>query len=64
MQCFTKIFLSFPINGLRCVSACGDCRGVSCCNPSLERVGIEMEINDSVSEMTATDVMTDVTDVI
>ena len=29
-------------NGLRCVSACGDCRGVSCCNMSHDRRGIEM----------------------
>ena len=30
-------------NGLRCVSACGDCRGISCANQSLDRTGTEMD---------------------
>ena len=37
------MFLSHRKNGLRCVSACGDCRGVSCCNVAEERTGIEID---------------------
>ena len=34
-------------NGLKCVAACGDCRGISCCNS--DRTGIEMDVDDDVS---------------
>ena len=35
-------------NRLRCVSACGDCRGVSCSNVSADREGIDMDIENDV----------------
>ena len=41
--CGEKTQCSCQKNGLRCVAACADCHGISCCNVSADRVGIDME---------------------
>ena len=33
-------------NGLKCVPACGDCRGMNCENMEEERIGELNDIND------------------
>ena len=44
--CGERTLCSCRTNGLPCVSACGDCRGISCCNVADERIGIEMDDMD------------------
>ena len=44
--CGASTKCSCKLNGLSCVSACGNCRGVSCLNIGEERTGIEVEDGD------------------